>query len=188
MKMTLTYFIVPYGVSSGLPALMLRPFKGEKDYSFSEMIEQITKGFTTTNMKVRLLAIDSTGVDEVERDLTDLVKLLDYVMTNRINLIHYVGDVIWPSYVRMGGLVKMNLVTEVEKDWTDYPINEVFWYPTEKEQEEPPLKGLERAARYVVPNGPFTVADMLRFLSDECEAAWAVAMPLRKTVEITLND
>jgi len=190
MKATFSYFIIPHGVSAGLPAIMLTPFVGENDYTFAELIEQLTNAFVSTNVRMRVLAIDSRelNIDGREEDTTDLTRLIDYALVNNIKLIHYVSDGMWPSYARMGGLIKMELRSETEKDWSNYPIGELYWYPSGKEATEPALKGLERTACYIVPNGLFSLADTFRFLSTECKRVWAVALPLRKTIEVNLNE
>lgn len=190
MKVQLVYKVIPHGRLAGVPALWLRPVeKQDESYKgFSEVLQDVIDGFATTNMHYRLLAIDVREREVDPQEIGNITQLLDWAMRNNVGIIHYINGRQWPSYARMGGVIKLYTDGVLDFPVASSGVSELYWYPQERDPQELAFEQSERVAKYLVPSAKFSVSDAYRFISHKCESAWAIAVPHTTELEIELYE
>lgn len=186
MRVVTSYGVIPHGYMAGVPALWLRPALSGEERSFVDVSQILLDGFKSMNMHFRLIVCDVRESFFGAGEVGEVVQLLDWAIMNKIGLIHYVNSKVPPSYLRMGGFVKMKVEGGSSVNLNGIPVGELYWYPNGEQTGEPAIEGAEKAARYIAVNASFPSSEAYRFLADIAEQSWAVALPVKGIMEVQL--
>lgn len=179
MKIKMRYALIPSGGYAGMPALWISP--GSTDYSVPQIKGLLNETFGKMNMYARLVAFDTRFQQWPEEAIGEVTKLLDWALDEAVP-VHFINARYWPSYVRMGGLIKSYIYGD---GWTPAPVHEIYWVPDNEQSEEPELDGFEKTMKFVVLSKNFGVRAALQFLY-HCEKPWGIVNPPKREVEIVL--
>lgn len=179
MKLKMSYTFIESGAFDGFPAIFLSLTEG-KDTSLEQAIMLIRDSMKQMNIKSQVVVLDSRKGVPNDEAMSEVIKLIDYLLTNGYYLVHYISGKERPSYVRMGGLVK-TFITDV--DWMGFETNELHWTPQSKDATEP--QAPPPAARFIHLNKKVNMRYLMDFIL-ECEGVWIAALPPRENVEVIL--
>lgn len=181
MQIRMRYALIPAGAYGGMPALWIAP--GSTQMPIEGMKAELEKAFTTMNMYAKIVVFDVREQSFPEEEIGEVTKLLDWALDEALP-VHFINAKEWPSYVRMGGVIKSYVYGN---GWLPVRVHELYWVPTESDPEEPELDGYEKVVKYVVLNGKFGVRSALQFLY-RCEKTWGIVNPPKREVEIVIYE
>lgn len=183
MKVRITYTVEQYGSMQGMPCLEFAP-GGKNKYTFEELHDVVISTMSYYNMRFKYIVINTLDSSFPDRELGDVVQFIDWAFINGIHIAHNVGGIEKPSYLRMGGLVRVFISND---QWLKFPANEIFWEPEDPtDLREPALAEYEGIPRFLVVSKDLSLQTAMEFITQEAQKTWVLSLPPKQNVRVVI--